>query len=556
MTVARNIAERLISEAEGPALDILFASAVEIHRLRSAPSSELVWSRWSSLPAQTAIAVATVITDTELIDRIAAKEKRKTVRVALAENTNTHPITRLFYYQEGTRLNDWDLTRAAAGAMTLQEILDYLPGAPTLARNLNDDKVARGLLEQADVSRLHEMRKLMDDYTFSQLLSRMLSIDPTVFLSLVEGSDFELKDISGRHVRQLGSVDTSTLRRLMTICDESFRSQLVTLFDDDVTKLAEIDVTLLDEISSRRRYISKEYAEVFVTHGRTAKLFEPSGNSFEDDAIKYLLDVCTERSTKAKALLRHPEPHTVAELVEDIDYLVTVGLEYSGVRGTLQWIDEAAPGLGLDKTIDMLTLVAARSKDFSLGRSTVEQLASKLEVSADSFLAAVPDELLETVNSLPELVNLRTLFERAQGKPFEQRIAAVLITFDNLPDDLVNECVKILIAGNNHSAVKSWSTSKPIEKIRPIIDENRQLFAEYLQHDKEIQRSDWAVELIDLIAPAGGWGSLRHGRLMAASMSYLGMTLGDDKKSWEAALVLYEGWTGTLSELVTAARSM
>jgi hypothetical protein len=160
------------------------------------------------------------------------------------------------------------------------------------------------------------------------------------------------------------------------------------------------------------------------------------------------------------------------------------------------------------------------------------------------------------VNSLPELVNLRTLFERAQGKPFEQRIAAVLITFDNLPDDLVNECVKILIAGNNHSAVKSWSTSKPIEKIRPIIDENRQLFAEYLQHDKEIQRSDWAVELIDLIAPAGGWGSLRHGRLMAASMSYLGMTLGDDKKSWEAALVLYEGWTGTLSELVTAARSM
>ena len=556
MTVARNIAERLISEAEGPALDILFASAVDIHRLRTAPSSELVWSRWSSLPAQTAIAVATVITDTELIDRIAAKEKRKTVRVALAENTNTHPITRLFYYQEGARLNDWDLTKAAASAMTLQEIIDYLPGAPTLARNLNDDKVARALLEQADMERLQEIRKLMDDYTFTQLLSRMLSIDPIVFLSLVEGSNFELKEISARHARQLGTVDTSTLRRLIAICDESFRSQLVTLFDDDVTKLAEIDPTLLDEISSRRRYISKKYAEVFVNNGRTARLFEQSGNNFEDEAIRYLLDVSTEGLTRAKALLRHPEPHAVAGLVEDHDYLVTVGLEFSGVRGTLQWIDEAASGLGMEKTIYMLTLVASHSKDFSLGRSTIEQLASKLEVSVDSFLAAVPDELFETVNSLPELENHQALFERAKGKPFEQRIAATLINCDNLADNLENECVKILINGNNHSAVKSWARSKSIDKIRPIIEENRQLFAEYLQQDKEIQRSDWSVELIDLIAPAGGWGSLRHGHLMAASMSYLGLTLGNDKKSWEAALVLYEGWTGTLNELVNAARSM
>jgi hypothetical protein len=92
-----------------------------------------------------------------------------------------------------------------------------------------------------------------------------------------------------------------------------------------------------------------------------------------------------------------------------------------------------------------------------------------------------------------------------------------------------------------------------VEIIRPILERHRNRIAAMLADSRELQRSSWAPEMIDLVLPTGGWGSVRSDILLSAAMDYLHRQIGTDRKVWEAALVLFEGWTGSLDDLTQTA---
>lgn len=553
MTVARNIAERLIIEAEGPALDILFKSAVDIHRLRHAPSSELIWSRWSTLPAQSAVTVALALTDTELIDRIAAKEKRKTVRVALAGNKHTHPITRLYFYQEGNRLNDWDLTKAAGNAMTLEELLDYIPGSPTFNRYLNYNGIASALLEDPDLTRLNELKSIMDDYSYNSLCNKMLNINPIKFLDLFGAAGEEMANLSLSNGRGVATMDVETLRRLIEVCDDTFKDVLVNIYDDQPEKLAEIDVNLLDGMNHRRRGVDMNFAQVFHRHDRLASLLSGKTLSFDADAADFLLSVCTDKSDIMKIIFAHPDRAKAVQHIDDIDTFVSTILDMHEARVLLRWVDESAPHLGLERVMSMLTSIAKNHPELHI-HSSIGVLSETLGISVDTFVDSMPDFLLANATMLPKLADPRKVFERAKANDCSEVIAAALLSNSDLDEELLLEVVDVLIEAGKHHSVKDWAVNNSATTVKPVIERYKATFAEYMQSDKDVQRSEWSAQLIELFAPRNGWGSANNARLTSASMTFLGSQLKDDVALWESALVLYEGWTGTLTELVDAVR--
>lgn len=557
MTVAQNLAERLIGDAEGPALDILFRSAVDVRRLRHAPSSELVRSRWSSLTATSAIAVASVLTDQELIDQIAAKEKRKTVRVALASNPFTHPVTRLYFYQEGRRTNDWDLTRAATNAMTMEELLDYAPGEHSFISHLNDDRVAKKLTDTADVETLKRLRELMEDYSFNGLASRLIISNPTVALQMLEEVEIDLEELNlARMSRLLSELHIEQIRRLMKFDNEKSRAAVVNAFSEEPAKLAALDPTLLDDLAERTRFITREFVDAYFANDRVGLLLRGTRFNYDQEAADRLLEVVTDPKDRILAQLHHPEPAVVCEQIDDVDQFVSVALESTDERTTFRWIDQAAPHLGLNRVISMLEAAAALVNDFTLNSRAIVSLSDRLGITCDEFLEAVTDELLSLTVSLPELNDPNGLYARVRGKHYEPRIATAFLALERVDEALMQECVLTLVNANQLGPIRSWSMSQSVQTMRPILDMHAQLFAEMVQADRDMQRADWVGELIELFAPRNGWGHVKNSRLTSMSLEYLQQALGDDVNSWESALVLYEGWTGTLGDLVKASRTI
>ena len=135
MSVRREIAERLFITANKTAVDILFPYIREInYQPKNTPSGKEIISRWKSLPANTAINIAVAIKDPEILDALAEKEKRKTVRCAIARNKNLHPVTRFYYFQESLVNNDHDLRNAVLSSIGPDELLFYMQDE-NVARN-------------------------------------------------------------------------------------------------------------------------------------------------------------------------------------------------------------------------------------------------------------------------------------------------------------------------------------------------------------------------------------------------------------------------------------
>jgi hypothetical protein len=186
----------------------------------------------------------------------------------------------------------------------------------------------------------------------------------------------------------------------------------------------------------------------------------------------------------------------------------------------------------------------------------IEGIARKVNVSNDIVVDALPDDLLANARSLPQLDSPRQLLNRLRGKEFETVIAGAVLLSNPDDQDLVLYCVNILLGQFRHGVVKEYLSRCTADQIRPLIEQHREVLVDYLSSDKDLLRSDWSVQLIDLLAPRGGWGSITYSHLTVAAMNLLRDLIGEDRRVWEAALVLYEGWTGTLDDLVNASRTI
>ena len=555
MTVASATAERLIGNATGVALDILFKTANDFTNLAAAPSSELVLTRWSKLPAHAAYAVASVITDTDLIDKLAAKEKRKTVRVHLARNRHTHPVTRMYFYQEGLRLGDYEIRRAAARAMSVNEVLDMLGSQSNIVNDIDSSDFAEQLVAANDQNLVARFQQAVSENEFRYMAQKMLARDAKVALDLFDAIGYEIgmmRTIGRYESFNIDSIET--YQRLIKSSNEDFRKGIIDRFGDEPEKLAKIDPELLEEINDVKLHVTTAVAEVFIEHNRIAALLRCHKRSiFQAEAVDALLAATDDPGLRVLLVLRHPEPRQVVGVVGEPDAFVSAAV---GVDAPLvPWILENASSIGHEYGLQLLDSLARIKNDFVINNSTLSNLSSQFKVNVDLLLTSMSDALFMKVASFPDLQEPRKVFERAKRLGVHRAVADALVVSCTLDVKLAEECIDLLMEAEQHATIRHWLRHQPFEMVEGIIVKHHDRLTEYLRADKDLHRSEWAPKLITSFAPASGWSTVRQTHLVNAALQYLQDEIGDDARVWETSLSLYDTWTGSLEELVFAART-
>jgi hypothetical protein len=556
MSVSQNIAERLITHAKGVAVDLLFPHVQHVDRApETAPSGDLLVERWSSLPASTAIAFAKSVNDTDILDRIAAKEKRKTVRVELASNPNLHPVTRLFYLQEAGRTSDHDLVRASLSGMSPAEMLGYLVAKDPVTRYIRLDNVARCIVENDDVATLQAYAAALEPREFDSLCESVLHANPVAALAIFEKSGVRPGRLELSRYLHLGTENIDAWRYLYKVDPENVGTQVLRAFSDLPDQLAEIDPGLVRNLLEHRRYELPQ-VRTLVKHGLLRELLAENPR-LSSEAADWLIAHIDDDSTRSQVILLHPEPTLTVEHVSDHKRLAITGIARGDARSVLNWLVPASSALGVQRTVEVLKILIESDSTQSQGlrADLLSNLSQRCDVQADVLIAALDDELFSRVVSLPVVNDPGTVLERAErlGGNVETAVAESVLQQKASGPEVQLRSAEILLSANRQDAILSWLANSPVEIIRPILERHRNRIAAMLADSRELQRSSWAPEMIDLVLPTGGWGSVRSDILLSAAMDYLHRQIGTDRKVWEAALVLFEGWTGSLDDLTQTA---
>jgi hypothetical protein len=556
MSVSQNIAERLIGHASGVAVDLLFPHVQYVERApRTAPSGDLIVNRWSSLPAATATTLAASVSDVDVLDRIAAKEKRKTVRLALASNQHLHPVTRLFYLQEAGRTNDHDLLRAALAGMGPAEMLGYLVAKDPVVRYARLDQVARRILADDDADTLQAYAAALDGREFASLCESALHADVVKALALFERSNVRPQQLELARYLNISTDNLDAWRYLYRLDPENIGQQVLRAFHETPELIAEIDPQLVRGLLKSRRYCLKA-VQTLAAHGFLANLLAEDPR-LDSDASDWVIEQQTDETARALSIVRHPEPPRSVRYVTDIRRFASTVNGLGESAQVLNWLISASSVLGVGRCVEMLqTLLHLEDNRSQMLRADlIGTLAHRCDVTADRFLAELDDETFTRVHSVPNLEDPKVVLDRAErvGEGTDVAVADSILANRMGTYDLQTRAAEIIITAQRLDPLIDWLTRTPFEEIRPVVERHRALIASLVTEHRELQRTSWASQLVDLVLPRGGWGSVRSDNLLAAAMTYLEDRIGTDRKVWEATLVLFEGWTGSLDELVTAA---
>lgn len=557
MTVATPTAERLISNATGVALDILFRSARDFSHLAAAPSSELVLARWSTLTAQAAIAVATKLTDPELIDRIATKEKRKTVRVALAGNRAAHEVTRLYYIQEGLRHHDYDILTAAIHALPLETLLDYCEHDESFRRNTNYSVVVADLMARADAELVRRYLDIIEPSSRNHVVQKMLAGDTGVALDLLEAIGYDLKTVELSRYNSFNLDDLNTFRRLLDVSGSHVYGAIIEKYASDPKVLASLNPKLLELIPAGTRiHLDVDNAKVFTDHNMIHVLARCNLRYPEDDAVEVVLAHTTDPVLRALFMTMHNNPALFNDEFADPAEFVRNAIASQSDTDIMQWLMSKATSLGMTTTVALLEALLASAPDVRIGNQ-VRTLSGEFGISVDALLEMLPDQVFEKIASLPQVRNHRRLLERGSTVGNKGRMALIILDGqDDVEPAVAYECVDMLIALGQHTQVQDWLSGQPAELVEPVIARHRDVIAGYLSERPSLHRSPWVSEMVDVIRAPRGWAAHRSSGLIESAFRYLDEAIGQDAKIWETSLTLFDEWTGTLDELVAAARSL
>jgi hypothetical protein len=554
MTVALT-SKRLIRNATGVALDIMFRNTTEFTQLSAAPSSDLIWERWSMLPADSATVLAMIIRDADLIDKIAAKDKRKCVRLQLASNPATHPVTRLFFLQEGLRNKDWDLQRTAVSNMGIDEFLGHVAGDASLLRSYDISRFAVELVESLNSEKLIIVRDALDERGFQQVTKRMITENPKVTLDLFEKARIEISGIEfGRHT-QFTKCDTATMRRLIAIGGSELREAVVNRHSEDLPYIASIDPDLLDLVELRHIEIDESVARLYFEMDKTSLLLNCSDRCrFSADAITYMLSVIDNPIERAKLILRHPKPRDAKNIITDPSDFVShlTGVE---AKTVISFVSEGASEYGTEMVVNFISAIAERYNSYVLSSQQISVFSEKLELEPQEMLDRFPDHVFARIDSLTGRENLSEVLNRSIMVGNNGKIASIILSMRSSDEAVTLDCVDVLLAEGKHDEIRNWLSRADDELAMKVVDRHRSVIVNYLSQDRDLNRSSWASELIDEITPPGTWSQIRNERMLDAAMRYLSINFKDDQNAWEAALVLFDGWTGSLPELVKAAKA-
>jgi hypothetical protein len=221
------------------------------------------------------------------------------------------------------------------------------------------------------------------------------------------------------------------------------------------------------------------------------------------------------------------------------------------------WVNKVIPYLPLSKSIDLIESISSKG----LGVMTLESFAETLKVDMEEFLRLVSDQILKNLDSLPSTLPVSAVIENviSRGDEAKTKAYGLLLRNFELNDSEFTEVISYLINGNNSDLIAEWLPNASEDKVRILKAIDKDLLLESFHKIQSSRRHSitWYNEVITLIAPTQGWGSvvLQSRTASEAAMRYLTSNV-TNPSHWEIVLGMFSTWTGTLEQLLHFAKKV
>ncbi len=555
-------AELLLPHASGWALDLLFTSAATLdYGISAQPSAPVVLARWSTLNAEDACTVAVSIVDDRLLDDIVGRERRKSVRRALASNPHLHPATRLHLLQHGLVTADEELVSNALGSASHEEAITMFRNDPSLpfAENVLAEHIAgnRDLDDAAHVVSL----------TGNEIIATVARYDIMFAIDLCERVGTTLQQLGRRlNVRRIlddTEFTTNDFRRIITaVGEEQGIPYVATFLGDDYDRMLEVDHLLARHALGRLDVVDANVASFCVTHGLVDAL-KLDDVTFETGAFGVLFADDAWRGVPA-LLLHHPDRDEVLGMIDDL-YVVLAAVVASG-NATLagEWLASLA-----DRFTPEVFWSLVMSSGVTIDRRVAQAFANR--DAARALFTGIAERALEQVESLPDGVDLLGLAAHAENLTSESRarVATLLLQAHRMQDVDVNDieavveaAIDIMVDTFDDDRLTRWlaagSVSRPTnEEINAFTTRHPYVAARLANQPGVFGRCLKASQVIvERMRPTVGWGAAIAQDGAEEVYTMLAVLIGEEAGLWEPVLGLLDGWTSTLTELVEAARRL
>lgn len=559
--VAPATAQRLLAHVRGQALDILFKDVRDIPRgLSSIPSSDLIRSRWSSLSASAAAQLAATIDDTDLLDYLADREKRITVRRELAGNRNLSEATRLYFLQEGLRLHDREVIAEALCKFSPTVLLVMLSQDEALRRYSNDRLLGNQIADSGDSSLLIAIDEAFGRSYLESLLVNMVSNNPTSTLKLI--AECGLEGLRLRHAYRrinLADDDVENHRLLLTLIDDpEYRKDLALSFAEQPKELAAISPELLPLMLTGKTKIDDLMVAVFSEHDMSAYLLANDNPQFATaEAADELYALARTEMERHRVIAAHPDYTRAVSLIDDDQALADNLQEILGGSRAVDWCLSHAAAFGIDR---MWSLVG-RLHEVTLSERSLTSLATSLAMTNDDVIDTVPVNLMARARSLPTFERHQNLLARVSSDDEAHRTTATaLLAMNGVKAQTALEAVRYLLAAGGPQVLgvlAEWlRRADEAPEIRSFLKEDPDIINALIKENPRLLSSDWAVGMVDVLTPPYGWGSVSNDRVIAAAMEHLHGLVGDERPVWESILTLWDQWSGSLASLAETSRRM
>lgn len=561
MSVRREIAERLIIHANQTAVNLLFPYVREINSVpRNVPEKEQLLQRWNTLPVNTAITLIGAINDQDTLDCIALKDKRKTVRIMLAKNKNLHPVTRMYFYQLSLAENDYDLRAAVEYGIKPEELLYYLFDESNKLNNKRIDSIFQSILIDNNLDIVKKYQDFLPKEIFNKLANGLINFDPEHALRLLEDAEIDIFDLDIKlNLHKYSNLNFETCKKLYKLDKEGCKNILVYIYKDEPEKIIEIDNELLSDLLDER-YFELPIVKLVIKFNKLLELIEKNPK-FSQEAINYIIENTNDSYILSRVIMQSEiNDYTLAK-VYDYKNFINVNYKFERLSKLISWISDASEFLMIS---DIVILFDALSEadiknEFEFNPRLIEELASKYSLNKDEFLLLFKDITFTKIKNYPKFDSYDSIIDRVKAineSEFLKLAHTILRSDEKVSNQIVNEIIELTIKNKDYDLFFAWLNKAEREVGIYFVLKYKELVANEILKNRNSDRDIWIDYVIDIIKPKTGWGSIRNSSIALSSMNYLEANLGNQIAKWEMVLCLYETWTGTLSELVSAVEQL
>ena len=561
MSVRREIAERLIIHANQTAVDLLFPYVREINSVpRNVPEKEQLLQRWNTLPVNSAVTLISAINDQDTLDCIALKDKRKTVRIMLAKNKNLHPVTRMYFYQLSLAENDYDLRTAVEHGINPDELLYYLFDESFKLNNKRIDSIFQCILINNNLDIVKKYQDFLPKEVFNKLINGLINFDPEPALKLLEDAEIDIFNIDIKlNLHRYANLSFETYKKLYKIDKEGCKNILLYTYKDEPEKIIEIDSELLSDLLDER-YFELPLVKLIIKNNKLLELIEKNPK-FSQESINYIIENTKDSYILSRVIMHSEINNSILAKVNDYKNFINVNYKFERLSKLVSWISDASKLLVIS---DIVILIDALSEadiknEFEFNPRLIEELASRYSINKDDFLLLFKDITLTKIKNYPKFDSYDRIIDRVKAideSEFLKLAHTILRSDEKVSNQIVNDIIELTIKNKDYDLFFAWLSKAEREDGIYFVMKYKDLVANEILKNRDSDRDIWLDYVIDIIKPKIGWGSIRNSSIALSAMNYLEAHLGNQTAKWEMVLCLYETWTGTLSELVSAVEQL